>query len=99
MHGCQLVIVKNKELIGRNSNIIAKICTKWNEKDDISLTSKLFLVLVSILRGQQRTPPSGDNLGVLDYHLKHHRSVQLYVQFRVLHQRFYDSIDRLNEMH
>ena len=26
-------------------------------------------VLVSILRGQPRTPPSGDNLGVLDYHL------------------------------
>ena len=30
-------------------------------------------VLISILRGQPRTPPtcSGDNLGVLDYHLKH----------------------------
>ena len=27
-------------------------------------------VLISILRGQPRTPPSGDNLGVLDYHLK-----------------------------
>ena len=26
-------------------------------------------VLISILRGQPRTPPSGDNLGVLDYHL------------------------------
>ena len=29
-----------------------------------------FFVLISILRGQPRTPPSGDNLGVLDYHLK-----------------------------
>ena len=27
-------------------------------------------VLTSILRGQTRTPPSGENLGVLDYHLK-----------------------------
>ena len=27
-------------------------------------------VLISILRGQPRTPPSGDNLGILDYHLK-----------------------------
>ena len=27
-------------------------------------------VLISILRGQPRTPPSADNLGVLDYHLK-----------------------------
>ena len=27
-------------------------------------------VLISIIRGQARTPPSGDNLGVLDYHLK-----------------------------
>ena len=27
-------------------------------------------VLISILRGQPRTPPSGENLGVLDYHLK-----------------------------
>ena len=27
-------------------------------------------VLISILRGQPRTPPSGDNLGALDYHLK-----------------------------
>ena len=27
-------------------------------------------VLISILRGQPRTPSSGDNLGVLDYHLK-----------------------------
>ena len=27
-------------------------------------------VLISILRGQPRTPPSGDNLGVLDYHIK-----------------------------
>ena len=27
-------------------------------------------VLISILRGQPRTPPSGDNIGVLDYHLK-----------------------------
>ena len=26
-------------------------------------------VLISILRGQPRTPPSGENLGVLDYHL------------------------------
>ena len=26
-------------------------------------------VLISILSGQPRTPPSGDNLGVLDYHL------------------------------
>ena len=26
-------------------------------------------VLISILRGQPSTPPSGDNLGVLDYHL------------------------------
>ena len=26
-------------------------------------------VLISILRGQPKTPPSGDNLGVLDYHL------------------------------
>ena len=26
-------------------------------------------VLISILRGQPRTPPSGDNLGALDYHL------------------------------
>ena len=29
-------------------------------------------VLISILRGQPRTPPSGDNLGVLDYHVKNH---------------------------
>ena len=29
-------------------------------------------VLISILRGQPRTPPSGDNLGVLDYHLNIH---------------------------
>ena len=29
-----------------------------------------YFVLISILRGQPRTPPSGDNLGVLDYHLK-----------------------------
>ena len=27
-------------------------------------------VLISILRGEPRTPPSGENLGVLDYHLK-----------------------------
>ena len=27
-------------------------------------------VLISILRGQPRTPPCGGNLGVLDYHLK-----------------------------
>ena len=27
-------------------------------------------VLISTLRGQPRTPPSGNNLGVLDYHLK-----------------------------
>ena len=27
-------------------------------------------VLISIHRGQPRTPPSGDNLSVLDYHLK-----------------------------
>ena len=27
-------------------------------------------VLISILRGQPRTPPSGNNLGVLDSHLK-----------------------------
>ena len=27
-------------------------------------------VMISILRGQPRTPPSGENLGVLDYHLK-----------------------------
>ena len=26
-------------------------------------------VLISILRSQPRTPPRGDNLGVLDYHL------------------------------
>ena len=26
-------------------------------------------VLISILRGQRRTPPSDDNLGVLDYHI------------------------------
>ena len=26
-------------------------------------------VLISILRGQPRTPPSGENFGVLDYHL------------------------------
>ena len=30
----------------------------------------LSFVLISILKGQPRTPPSGDNLGVLDYHLK-----------------------------
>ena len=33
-------------------------------------THVLYFVLISILRGQLRTPPSGDNLGVLDYHLK-----------------------------
>ena len=27
-------------------------------------------VLISILRGQPRTSPSGENLGELDYHLK-----------------------------
>ena len=27
-------------------------------------------VLISILRGQPRTPPSGDHLSILDYHLK-----------------------------
>ena len=27
-------------------------------------------VLISMLRGQPRTPPSGENLGALDYHLK-----------------------------
>ena len=27
-------------------------------------------ILISILRGQPRTPPSGDNLGALDYRLK-----------------------------
>ena len=27
-------------------------------------------VVISIHRGQPRTPPSGDYLGVLDYHLK-----------------------------
>ena len=26
-------------------------------------------VLISMLRGQPKTPPSGDNLAVLDYHL------------------------------
>ena len=35
-------------------------------------------VLISILRGQPRTPPSGDNLGVLDYHLNY--------QFDVAHK-------------
>ena len=28
-------------------------------------------VLISMLRGQPKTPPSGDDLAVLDYHLKH----------------------------
>ena len=32
-------------------------------------------VLISILRGQPRTPPSGENLGVLDYHLNHYYSM------------------------
>ena len=32
-------------------------------------------VLISILRGQPRTPPSGDNLGILDYHLNTHLSL------------------------
>ena len=30
-----------------------------------------YFVLISILRGQPRTPPSGGNLDVLDYHLKY----------------------------
>ena len=35
-------------------------------------------VLISILRGQPRTPPSGGNLGILDYHLNEvANSVQL----------------------
>ena len=29
------------------------------------------LWFISTLRGQPRTPPSGDNLGVLNYNLKH----------------------------
>ena len=27
-------------------------------------------VLISMVRGQPKTPPSGDDLAVLDYHLK-----------------------------
>ena len=26
-------------------------------------------VLISMIRGEQNTPPSGDDIGVLDYHL------------------------------
>ena len=33
-------------------------------------------VLISILRGQPRTPPGGGNLGVLDYHLKRVREIK-----------------------
>ena len=29
-----------------------------------------YFVLISMLRGQPKTPPSGDDLAVLDYHLK-----------------------------
>ena len=29
-----------------------------------------YFVLISMLRGQLKTPPSGDDLGVLYYHLK-----------------------------
>ena len=37
----------------------------------VNTTHVSSFVLISILRGQPRTPPSGDNLGVLDYHLKY----------------------------
>ena len=33
-------------------------------------SSCAIFVLISMLRGQPKTPPSGDDLAVLDYHLK-----------------------------
>ena len=52
-----LVAVSNRKLLGRYS---------WR----VITTHVLSLVLISILRSQPRTPPSGEYLGVLNYHLK-----------------------------
>ena len=47
-----------------------------------------FFVLISILRGQPRTPPSGDNIGVVDYHLnasKSNKSPTIYLNLSLNH--------------
>ena len=40
-------------------------------------------VLISILRGQPRTPPSGENLGALDYHLEDDMKIQFYLSYDI----------------
>ena len=42
----------------------------WRFVASVITTHVQSFVLISILRGQPRTPPSGDFLGVLNYHLK-----------------------------
>ena len=39
-------------------------------------------VLISMLRGQPKTPPSGDDLAVLNYHLKDTNSRRLAISIR-----------------
>ena len=45
-------------------------------------------VLISILRGQPRTPPSGDNLGVLDYHLNNVKAELVLGIFKGMHFKY-----------
>ena len=44
-------------------------CCQLEIRGEVNTAHVSSFVLISILRGQPRTPPSGDNLGVLDNHL------------------------------
>ena len=57
---CALVVTNNRMLSARDS---------WR----VNTAHVSSFVLISILRGQPRTTPSGDNLGVLDHHLNIHK--------------------------
>ena len=49
-------------------------------------------VLISMLRGQPKTPPSGDDLAVLDYHLKpqrHFVDIGIACDARSINESFY----------
>ena len=54
---CSRDRINNSMLLGRDS---------WRK----NTTHVYSFVFISILRGQPRTPPSGDNICILDYHLK-----------------------------
>ena len=55
-------------MVKADSHVVREQCNVENLKGP-AFCARSF-VLISILRGQPRTPPSGDNIGVLDYHLK-----------------------------